>query len=72
MKGDNVKAQRAIVIVRASLSTHAQRYLATLRADDCFMEYFEESELLVNITRHKLVPKHRVLTPVEKQALLDR
>lgn len=36
------------------------------------MEQFGESELIVNITEHKLVPVHVVLTEEEKKALLGR
>lgn len=36
------------------------------------LEEFSESDLLVNITRHILVPKHEVLSPEEKKALLER
>jgi hypothetical protein len=32
----------------------------------------QESELLVNIMEHCLVPPHRILTPEEKRTLLDR
>ena len=32
----------------------------------------QEAELLVNITKHTLVPQHRILTRDEKQTLLDR
>ena len=31
-----------------------------------------ESELLIDITLHQLVPEHQVLTPSEKSALLKR
>jgi DNA-directed RNA polymerases I, II, and III subunit RPABC1 len=33
---------------------------------------FLETELVVNITKHVMVPKHTVLTPEEKQTLLQR
>jgi len=36
------------------------------------MEIFQESDLLVNITQHELVPKHVLLSPEEKKQLLDR
>ncbi|KAG5456705.1 MAG: RNA polymerase Rpb5, C-terminal domain-containing protein [Olpidium bornovanus] len=36
------------------------------------LESFHESELLVNITEHELVPKHILLSKEEKAALLQR
>lgn len=36
------------------------------------IEVFPEQDLLVNITRHELVPKHILLSPEEKKALLAR
>jgi DNA-directed RNA polymerase I, II, and III subunit RPABC1 len=34
------------------------------------LEAFKESDLLVNITRHFLVPKHQIMTPKDKAALI--
>ena len=36
------------------------------------MELFYQSELLVNITEHELVPQHQVLTDSEKSELLKK
>jgi DNA-directed RNA polymerases I, II, and III subunit RPABC1 len=36
------------------------------------MEIFKEEDLLVNISRHELVPKHILLSPEEKKGLLER
>ena len=38
----------------------------------CEIELFYQSELLVNITEHELVPKHQVLTDEEKPELLKK
>lgn len=37
-----------------------------------FIEQFVESELMVNITEHELVPEHIVMTNEEKAELLVR
>jgi len=39
---------------------------------DCTVEIFLEENLLVNITKHELVPKHVLLSKIEKKALLQR
>ncbi len=38
----------------------------------CEIELFYQSELLVNITEHELVPRHQVLTDEEKHELLKK
>ena len=35
-------------------------------------EYFQFKELLVNITKHQLVPTHQIIKDDEKKGLLDR
>jgi DNA-directed RNA polymerase I, II, and III subunit RPABC1 len=46
---------------KQSISDMAPKYI---------LEQFIESELLVNITEHELVPEHVVMTPEEKRELL--
>ena len=36
------------------------------------LEAFKEADLLVNITRHFLVPKHTIMAPEEKSALIKK
>lgn len=58
--------------------TQEQPNAAALRAFDALpemgmrAEQFKEEDLLVNITKHELVPKHIVLSDEEKKVLLDR
>lgn len=69
MRKDNVS--NAIMILRVNISPFAK--LALQEMSDTFrIEHFKESELLVDITRHQLVPEHQVLTPNEKSALMKR
>jgi DNA-directed RNA polymerase I, II, and III subunit RPABC1 len=58
-----------IYITSASVTTSALKQAANLPIG---IEVFQETDLLVNITKHELVPKHILLSPEEKKALLDR
>lgn len=58
--------------------TQEQPAASALRAFDALLEYdmraehFKEEDLLVNITKHELVPTHILLSAQEKKVLLDR
>ncbi|OGM48559.1 DNA-directed RNA polymerases I [Aspergillus bombycis] len=52
------------------ISPSAVRLLSGVPGRIC--EHFQEQDLLVNITRHELVPKHVLLSPEEKSRLLQR
>jgi DNA-directed RNA polymerases I, II, and III subunit RPABC1 len=67
MEGE--KIFRAIVVVEQGITPFAKQVLQNL-APRLNMEQFHESELLVNITEHVLVPKHILLMAEEKKALL--
>eukprot|EP00735_Rhodelphis_limneticus_P004004 TRINITY_DN15552_c0_g1::TRINITY_DN15552_c0_g1_i1::g.28501::m.28501 TRINITY_DN15552_c0_g1::TRINITY_DN15552_c0_g1_i1::g.28501 ORF type:complete len:216 (+),score=37.46,sp/O81098/RPB5A_ARATH/51.50/1e-73,RNA_pol_Rpb5_C/PF01191.14/2.9e-35,RNA_pol_Rpb5_N/PF03871.9/4.2e-26,Pyr_excise/PF03013.9/0.5,Pyr_excise/PF03013.9/1.3e+02,Metal_hydrol/PF10118.4/3.8,Metal_hydrol/PF10118.4/20 TRINITY_DN15552_c0_g1_i1:42-650(+) len=62
---------RAIIVLRGAITAFAKTALQEL-SNKYIMETFEEKELMVNITEHILVPKHLLLNPEEKEALLKR
>ncbi|GAA5859531.1 hypothetical protein JCM5296_002169 [Sporobolomyces johnsonii] len=65
------KISRGILIFKTSMTPSANKVI-TAMASQFTIEAFQESELLVNITHHVLVPTHEVLTPEEKKQLLLR
>lgn len=62
---------RAIIVVQQGMTPSAKQSLSDM-APKYILEQFLESELLINITEHELVPEHIVLTPDEKEELLTR
>ncbi|XP_054792243.1 DNA-directed RNA polymerases II and IV subunit 5A-like isoform X1 [Prosopis cineraria] len=69
MKSENVF--RAILVVQQNLTPFARSCIAEI-SSKFHLEVFQESELLVNVTSHDLVPRHEVLTDLEKKTLLER
>jgi len=69
MQEENIS--RAIIVVQLGMTPSAKQALVDM-APKYQLEQFLESELLVNITEHDLVPEHLVLTPAEKAELLAR
>ena len=70
MKEENVT--RAIIVIKNDLTHFAKQAIRELASRGYRVEYFKDAELLVDITEHKLVPQHVVLTPQEKKELLAR
>ncbi|CEM07847.1 unnamed protein product [Vitrella brassicaformis CCMP3155] len=62
---------RAILVCREKLTSFAKEALS-MSSSKQRIEVFMESELLVNITEHELVPRHVPLSEVDKKALLER
>lgn len=69
MRNEGVK--RAIMVMQQNLTPFAKQCLNEMQPK-YHIEQFQEAELLVNITKHVLVPEHRILTPEEKRVLLER
>ncbi|CAM9277356.1 unnamed protein product [Ectocarpus fasciculatus] len=70
MKEQNV--MRAIIVVKVNLTPFAKSAIKELSQRAYRVEYFRDAELLIDITEHRLVPEHVVLSPMEKHELLKR
>ena len=73
MKETNIS--RAILVVQENLTPFAKTAIAELANDPerpLVVEFFNQNELLIDITEHELVPEHYVLNKEEKMNLLKR
>ena len=71
---DRMRAEgvtNAIIVLRVDITPFAKQAVQEM-SDSFRIEHFKESELLVDITQHALVPEHQVLTAAEKAELLKR
>jgi len=69
MQEENIN--RAIIVVQMGMTPSAKQALVDM-APKYILEQFLETELLVNVTEHELVPQHVVLNADEKAELLER
>mmetsp|Transcript_44969 Transcript_44969/g.110384 ORF Transcript_44969/g.110384 Transcript_44969/m.110384 type:complete len:215 (-) Transcript_44969:168-812(-) len=65
------QTRRAVLVVQDAVTPFAAAAMQQMRPR-FHIEQFRESELLVNVTEHELVPEHRVLADAEKRELLKR
>ncbi|KAJ3716055.1 DNA-directed RNA polymerase RPB5 subunit [Lentinula raphanica] len=63
--------QQGIIVFPGNMTPSARKVIVAM-ASQFRLEEFSESDLLVNITHHSLVPHHQVLTPSEKKDLLEK
>lgn len=63
---------KAIIVVKVNMTSFAKSAVKEMCMRGYKVEYFKESELLIDITEHKLVPEHIVLTNKQKSELLER
>ncbi|KAA1467320.1 DNA-directed RNA polymerase RPB5 subunit [Dentipellis sp. KUC8613] len=62
---------RGIIIFPGVMTSSARKVILAMQAR-FKLEEFAEADLLVNITHHKLVPRHEVLTQEQKRLLLEK
>ncbi|KAF8623599.1 hypothetical protein AX17_007302 [Amanita inopinata Kibby_2008] len=68
---EQYKIQRGVMVFPGNMTPSARKVIVAM-AHQYRLEEFSESDLLVNITHHTLVPRHEVLTPEEKKLLLEK
>eukprot|EP01107_Rhizomastix_libera_P007141 TRINITY_DN2146_c0_g1_i1.p2 TRINITY_DN2146_c0_g1~~TRINITY_DN2146_c0_g1_i1.p2 ORF type:complete len:209 (-),score=50.58 TRINITY_DN2146_c0_g1_i1:697-1323(-) len=66
------QVHRAIIVLRKQATPSVFLAVEVARAKGLIVELFLEEELVVNITKHVLVPKHTPLSKDEKEELLQR
>lgn len=66
------ECSNAIIVVHEGLTSPAVIMLRDLELKGINITSFTEGELLVDIYEHEKVPRHVLLTPAEKEALLTR
>lgn len=62
-------SQKCIIVYKNTVTSSAKKSLETLEYD---VELFALHEVQLNITKHRLVPKHMRVTPQEKEELDDK
>ncbi|KAI9000523.1 DNA-directed RNA polymerase RPB5 subunit [Trametes punicea] len=62
--------QQGIIVFPGNMTPSARKVIVAM-ASTYKLEEFSESDLLVNITHHTLVPRHELLTPEQKKELLE-
>ena len=73
MDEEDPKVTKAILVVQETMTSFAKQSITELTSEvGKKLEVFLEAELLVNITKHVLVPQHQVLDKEEKDILLKK
>lgn len=69
---DENDVNHSILILKNPITTFGKRAIEEFNINfpSKYIEYFEYSELLINITKHVLTPKHILLNDTEKEDLL--
>ena len=62
---------KGIIVYQKNMTPSATKVIHEM-APKYHLESFQETELIVNITKHVLVPRHEVITEEETKTLLSR
>ena len=62
---------KGVIVMKVEVTAFARRALEKV-GGRCQIDTFKQAELMINITKHKLVPKHEILNEQEKADLLEK
>uniref|UniRef100_A0A7R9UF39 DNA-directed RNA polymerases I, II, and III subunit RPABC1 n=1 Tax=Pinguiococcus pyrenoidosus TaxID=172671 RepID=A0A7R9UF39_9STRA len=71
-KMQELKVKAGVLVSVGDLSTQGRDVIRELARTDFSLDHFKEEDVLIDITEHRLVPEHIVLSTKEKKQLLDR
>ncbi|KAJ9127940.1 hypothetical protein QFC24_000225 [Naganishia onofrii] len=63
--------RRGIFVYRRKMTPAAKKVIQEMQSEYT-MEDYAEADLIVNITKHFLVPRHEIMLPEDKHQLLER
>lgn len=66
------KKIKHIIIIANKVTTHIQNLIKNTINMDVRIEVFNQDELKFNITKHRLVPKHELLSPEETKEMKEK
>jgi len=72
MKGEEGVNRAILIFGSKGVTPFAKQCIAKMQSKSIIMEQFTEEEMLVNITKHNLVPRHIILSQDEKDAVLTK
>jgi len=70
IQNDHFGFHALILVYKSTITSFAKQFITT-DVDGLLVQVFSEKELCFNITKHKLVPKHELMTDTEKHDTLS-
>lgn len=64
--------RRCFLVIVVHQNAKDQAVNTGMEVDNCYCQVFTKSQLIINITKHVLVPKHILLSDRQKRAVLNK
>lgn len=67
---DDINIKHAILIVNHKITSFAKKEIVNI-SSKYYFEIFSQNEMLYNITKHRIIPQHILLTDEEAKKIID-